>query len=398
MNNIREPGAQPGNRNAYKHGFYSKTFSTLEGKTLNYDTGLKGKLNTAHIIAERIFNRLNGHGLGLDDSGQIDEATIRAINTLANVYGSISTLARKIQRNPFNLAQYGSGITLRPSQLEPTDAILHSILDHAGRTIVIIISRQSGKDELLTHLILFLLQHFQEKDKEIVEFNPTYKPQTIRSIFRLENRMQSNVITRNRWNKRSDFMRMIGQAKVSFLSGDGQANVVGATASLLVIINEAQDISTSKYDRDAAPMAASTNATQVIVGTSWTSNSLLARELRAARLAQETDGIRRVFIYDVDEVRKHNPPYGKFVDGEVTRLGRNHPFIRTQYYCEETDAQIGMFNAVRRAFMQGDQSPQARPMKGLFMPFCWMWPGRMKPACLPGMMPRSATRVETASA
>ncbi len=277
--------------------------------------------------------------------------------------------ARKIQRTPFNLALYGSGITLRPYQLEPINAILQSILNHAGRTIVIIISRQSGKDELLCHLKLFLLQHFQEKDKEIVEFNPTYKPQTIRSILRLENRMQSNVITRNRWKKRSDFIRMIGQAKVSFLSGDGQANVVGATASLLLIINEAQDISTNKYDRDAAPMAASTNATRVIVGTAWTSNSLLGRELRAAKLSQETDGIRRVFIYDADEVRKHNPPYGTFVDGEVTKLGRNHPFIHTQYYCEETDAQAGMFNAGRIALMQGDQSPQTSPLEGIIYAF-----------------------------
>jgi hypothetical protein len=31
MNNFRKPGAQPGNRNAYKHGFYSKAISTLEG-------------------------------------------------------------------------------------------------------------------------------------------------------------------------------------------------------------------------------------------------------------------------------------------------------------------------------------------------------------------------------
>jgi hypothetical protein len=272
--------------------------------------------------------------------------------------------ARLIQHNPYNLAFYGCGITLRPYQVEPIDAILRSIVEKAGRTFVIIISRQSGKDELLCHLKLFLLQRFQEKDREIVEFNPTYKPQTIRSIIRLENRMQSNVITRNRWKKRSDFMRLIGQAKVSFLSADGQANVVGATASLLLIVNEAQDISPSKYDRDCAPMAASTNATRVIVGTAWTSNTLLARELRASLIAEKADGIRRVFIYTSNDVRKHNPPYGDFVDGEVSRLGRTHPLIRTQYFCEEIDSQVGMFTASRRAFMVADQQPHADPQSG----------------------------------
>jgi hypothetical protein len=253
-------------------------------------------------------------------------------------------------------------VTLRPYQVEPIQAILKSIKEKAGRTFVIMISRQSGKDELLCHLKMYLLEMCQEKDREIVEFNPTYKPQTIRAILRLENRMQTNVLTRNRWKKRSDFMRTFGQAKATFFSGDGQANVVGATANLLLIINEAQHISTNKYDRDAAPMAASTNATRVIVGTAWTANTLLARELRAARGAQEADGIRRVFIYTAEDVRKFNPSYGKFVDGEIERLGRNHPLVRTQYFCEEIDAQVGMFTAARRALMQADQQPHADPV------------------------------------
>ena len=277
---------------------------------------------------------------------------------------NLMTRSRKIQSTPYDLALYGCGITLRPYQVEPIKAILQSILERAGRTIVILISRQAGKDELLCHLKLFLLQRFQTRDKEIVEFNPTYKPQTIRSILRLETRMQRNVITRGRWKKCSDFMRMIGMAKVTFFSGDGQANVVGATANLLLIVNEAQDISLNKYDRDIAPMAASTNATRVIVGTAWTHNTLLARELRAAQYAEKGDGIRRVFIYTSEEVRRHNPEYGQFVDGEVQRLGRNHPFIKSQYFCEEIDAQIGMFNERRRAFMQGDQPGQESPIEG----------------------------------
>ena len=277
------------------------------------------------------------------------------------------TRARKLQLTPYNLARYGGGLELRPYQVEPINAILKSIRERAGRTIVIIISRQSGKDELLCHLKIFLMQRFQEKDREIVEFNPTYKPQTIRSIFRLESRMQTNVITSGHWKKRSDFMRMIGLAKTSFLSGDGQANVVGATASLLLIVNEAQDIAPAHYDRVMAPMAASTNATRVIVGTAWTSNTLLARELRAAQVAQQADGFRRVFIYTADDVRRHNPPYGSFVDGEIARLGRDHPLIRTQYFCEELDAQLGMFNAARRLLMQADEPPLFSPPNALHL-------------------------------
>jgi hypothetical protein len=277
---------------------------------------------------------------------------------------TLTQRAKTIQRNPYNFSLHGGGMELRPYQVEPIEAIWNSVKHNLGLTIVIIISRQSGKDELLCHLKAYLLHRFQNKDIEIVEFNPTYKPQTIRAIFRLESRMNTNVLTRNRWKKRSDFMRMIGQAKVSFLSGDGQANVVGATASLLLIVNEAQDISPTVYDKKASPMAASTNATRVIVGTVWTSGSLLSRERRAAEAAEKLDGIRRVFQYNADEVRKHNPAYGRFVDGEVQRLGRGHPLVKTQYFNEEIDANIGMFNAARRALMVGDRPGTSVPEPG----------------------------------
>ena len=83
---------------------------------------------------------------------------------------------------------------------------------------------------------------------------------------------------------------MVGRAKVTFLSGDAKANVVGAVASLLLIVNEAQDVEPAVYDRNFAPMAASTNATRLFMGTAWTSHTLLARELRAARQAEQVDG------------------------------------------------------------------------------------------------------------
>jgi hypothetical protein len=43
--------------------------------------------------------------------------------------------------------------------------------------------------------------------------------------------------------------------------------VVGATGSLLLIVNEAQDIQSSDYSKKFVPMTASTNATRVFWGT-----------------------------------------------------------------------------------------------------------------------------------
>lgn len=255
-------------------------------------------------------------------------------------------------------------IQMRPYQLEPADTIINSIRTGQGLTVVIIISRQAGKDELIANLVTYLLNLFAHRETGIVFVNPTYKPQTINAIMRLENRLKANLLTRTLWKKRSDFMRMIGSATVSFLSGDANANVVGAVASLLLIVNEAQDITPGKYDKDFAPMVASTNATRLVVGTEWTSGTLLAREEDAAIEAEKRDGIRRLFKYTSDDVRKHVPQYGTFVDAEIAKLGREHPLVKTQYFCERIDAQTGLFSARRLALMIGDQPPQAEPIPG----------------------------------
>jgi len=263
-----------------------------------------------------------------------------------------------------NFTARAAGMKMYFYQLEPAKAIIESITKKLGLTIVIVISRQAGKDELLANLLTYLMTLFSHKEVGIVVANPTYKPQTTNFIVRLESRLKRNLLTRTVWKKRSDYMRIIGSAIVSLLSGDKDANVVGAVASLLLVVNEAQDISTSKYDKDFAPMVASTNATRVIVGTEWTNDTLLAREIDAARQLEKADGIKRVFVYTADQVRTVNEAYGQFVDSEVQKKGRQHPLVKTQYFCERIDAITGMFPARRLALIQGDQPPQTLPTLG----------------------------------
>jgi hypothetical protein len=271
---------------------------------------------------------------------------------------------RSLIRSFPRFASEAGGVKLYNYQQQPAAAILDSIRNNLGLTIVLVLPRQSGKDELLCHLKIYLMRLLSYKDRGIVEVNPTYKPQTISAIMRIENRLQANTLTLSRWKKRSDYIRFIGMCKTSFLSGDGSANVVGATASLLLIVNEAQDISPAVYDKRFAPMAASRNATRLICGTVWTSQTLLARELRAAQAAEKQDGRRRVFFFNSKDIGKENPKYRKYVQTEVQRLGREHPFIKTQYFCEEIDSQAGMFNPGRRALMIGDQPAQELPLPG----------------------------------
>lgn len=284
---------------------------------------------------------------------------------MSTLVQTIKNIARTFDR----FTSRGGALTMRPYQLEPAETILRSIRENQGLTIVLIISRQAGKDELLANLVTYLLNLYSHREKGIVYVNPTFKPQTVNAMLRLESRLKANLLTRTFWRKLAGFMFRINNATVSYLSGDKHANVVGAVASLLLVVNEAQDITPAKYDKDFAPMVASTNATRLIVGTEWTSNTLLAREEDAAHEAEKTDGIRRVFKYTSTDVRKHVPAYGKFVDAEIKKLGREHPLVKTQYFCERIDSQAGMFTARRLALMLGDHEPQTSPIPGKIYAF-----------------------------
>jgi hypothetical protein len=92
-------------------------------------------------------------------------------------------------------------------------------------------------------------------------------------------------------------------------------------------------------------MVASTNATRLFAGTRWTNNTLLEREYQMGLEAQKKDGLRRVFLFTAEDVRKAVPAYGETVDGAIARLGRQHPLVKTQFFCET----VGMGTETLRA-------------------------------------------------
>src|SRR5207248_5860648 len=96
-------------------------------------------------------------------------------------------------------------------------------------------------------------------------------------------------LTRTTWRPRFGYILECGRAGVTFLSADPGASVLGATASLLLEVDEAQDIDPEIYDRAFRPMASSTNATTVLYGTAWSEDSVLQRQIvHNAALERET--------------------------------------------------------------------------------------------------------------
>lgn len=262
----------------------------------------------------------------------------------------------------FAAAAYG--LRLRSYQLGVARAVCDSVVNKKGLTFVVIFPRQSGKNELQALIESYLLIIYRDWEAEIVKVSPTWKPQSLNAMRRLERVLNKNRILDRAWSKESGYIYRLSAARIFFLSASPTTNVVGATASTLLECDEAQDILISKWDKDINPMAASTNATRVFWGTSWTSQTLLAREMRAALAAENEDGVRRVFRVTADQVSAEVPSYRTFVKHEIARLGANHPMVRTQYGCEEIDAEAGMFPSERRSLMQGSHPPLAGPVPG----------------------------------
>jgi len=193
----------------------------------------------------------------------------------------------------------GSGIPLRTYQVEVARSIAKSVIHGEGLTFVIMFPRQSGKNELQAQIETYLLAMFSTRNQEIVKVSPTWKPQSLNAMRRLQRVISRNLITRDRWGKKSGYIYVVGNSMIYFFSGSPTSSIVGATASLLLECDEAQDIQITKWDKEIAPMAASTNATRVFWGTAWTSRTLLARELAAA---QEHDLIARELHDSVSQI------------------------------------------------------------------------------------------------
>lgn len=264
--------------------------------------------------------------------------TSRTYRAAALVLGDIETFSRiGICTHP-----------LRPYQVEPVRAVLRSVREGAGLEFAWAFSRQSGKDEAKAQLYAYLLTLYQLVGGQIVEANPTFKPQCLTAKQRLLDRARGCALTRSVAAQEGYKVRL-GLARAVYLSAEPSSNVRGETASLLLVCNEMQDVLPAKWEAEFVPMAASTNATRLYVGTVKTSRTLLATKIRELETLQRADGIQRVFRIDWERVAEDNPAYGAFVRGEIARKGLEHPSIKTEFRLIEIDADGGLFpNDARR--------------------------------------------------
>src|SRR3990172_6624178 len=85
---------------------------------------------------------------------------------------------------------------LRPYQLAPLRAIIESVRTNAGRSFVLEISRQGGKNETSARLEALLLAAYRNRGGAIVKTAPTLDPQLRTSYNRLADYLAADGIAR----------------------------------------------------------------------------------------------------------------------------------------------------------------------------------------------------------
>ncbi len=252
---------------------------------------------------------------------------------------------------------------LRPYQVEVARAIATSVRAGYGDTISVMMSRQMGKNQTSAALELYLLNLFAGQGGQIVKAAPTFTPQLITSKTRLEREL-SAPFSAGRWRGEYGYALRLGEARILFFSADRASNVVGATADILLEIDEAQDVDEEKYLRDFRPMAATANATTVLYGTAWTEDCLLEKGRHHNLERQGRLGRRLHFEYTWEHLARLNPAYGRFVEGEIARLGPDHPVIRTQYRLECVAGLRRFFSPAQRRLLAGAHQRLSVPLPG----------------------------------
>ena len=296
---------------------------------------------------------------------------------------------------------------MRTYQLNALRNIFEAAMSGQGGRFAVMFPRQSGKNETQAQLEAAVMAASQHTGGNIIKIIPTEKNQGKVSTERLTTVLRGTVIpepspgedgqrnrgpvptagvvkgvqSRKRYSppgmcgyrslrgqapgrspiKTKKDEVTYGSARVRCLSASPNSAIVGATADLLLEVDEAQMVPTDKYDREAAPMAASTNAVQVFWGTAWDDQTLLSRETRLARQEEEADGRKHVFTTTAIEVGKEVPEYERFVRQQIKQLSREHPAIRTQFFCEEITDLTSMFTADRMNRMKGEHKALTAP-------------------------------------
>lgn len=238
-------------------------------------------------------------------------------------------------------------------QLQVVRRVERAVADRKGETLAILMARQTGKNEMNAFLEARMLAIFSSVTGSVwIRTAPTYRPQIVNSKLRLEKMLRADPLTAGRVRNREGYIVQHGAAQVQFLSAASSANVIGATASIALSVDEAHKIDRGKFEEDFGPFTASTNAPTILWGVAADKLDLLNEYREKAR------GTDRLLEFPAEMWCELSPAYRAHYESRVRKLGADHPVILTQYRLIPVEAMGSYLNAAQRASLFSGEHPR----------------------------------------
>lgn len=282
---------------------------------------------------------------------------------------SLTDLLIRCRRDPLWESIHVSKRPLRLLQAEIISRVEKFISAHDGGVMPILSARQTGKNETSAVLQRRHLWRRQLSPhvSSWIRTAPTHKPQIVNSKKRLKEilqldakkRIRHPIFNGEKLQQEEGYIWKVGNATVEFLSSSPTANVVGATASECLDMDEAHKVIKAKFDEDFAPFTANTNAATLLWGVA--SNGMDTIEWYRQNNAENGRKDLNLF-YPCEVWMDANPIYAAHVEGRMKALGPDHPIIKTQYRLIPV-AQEGSFLSKMQAesILSGTHERQKKP-------------------------------------
>jgi len=238
-------------------------------------------------------------------------------------------------------------------------------------------ARQTMKNDVDATILCRLLHLYRREGGIVIRTAPSYSPQLINSRRRLEWMIGRDLLFEAGGTPlwRYGHMLVHGNAEVHLLSGAKGGTPEGATASLLLSVDEAHRFDRGVFEDRFGPMVAINDAPTVMYGVSADKADLLYEHM-CANLRDEghphaDDPGGRVI--DTPTVQQWPaevwcdllPTYRAHVDLRERRLGADHPTILTNYHLCDVESLGGLFGLKQQGSLtQGSVPRGAVPAGG----------------------------------
>lgn len=235
---------------------------------------------------------------------------------------------------------------LRPPQVEIIRRVEAAIRARKSETIVVMSSRQTGKNECFGMIGARFLWQFARRGGTYIRTAPTWPTMYANSQRRLETHLRADPFDRSRKSQMFNLpIYEHGAATLILYSSDKSTQVLGATADRALDMDEAHKVDPTKFREEFRPMTASTAAPSILWGVAGNGGDLLAQERKKLEAQGRHDCVLR---YPWPVWAELVPAYKTFVEAERERLGEDHPVFQTQYALNDVDAIGGFWNDKQR--------------------------------------------------